>query len=309
MLSTKQQRRQDKRTVTDRNRSLEAIVRLTGQTMASDNAVIETLVEGAAPSAPFGEEQQAWDEMVFAHRNKEYGAYMLRKGYAINLSAGLLITIAVVGFLICYPALSKFFGGDDVIVKAARGKLVYSELSVPPSLAKPKPIPPALLLPRLQKVLKFVPPKVVKEQVPEVPPTISEIRENVTGAAAVEGPADVIFDEPVEEVVADDNELFTVVDQQPEFEGGYEAMMAFIKQNMKYPANARRMQIEGTVHVSFIVSKTGVISDVKVLRGIMTECDREATRVVQLMPAWKPGKQNGRNVNVRFILPLKFRLN
>lgn len=69
------------------------------------------------------------------------------------------------------------------------------------------------------------------------------------------------------------------------------------------------MQIEGTVHVSFIVSKNGSISDVKVLRGISSECDKEAVRVVQMMPAWKPGKQNGRNVNVRFILPLKFRLN
>ena len=69
------------------------------------------------------------------------------------------------------------------------------------------------------------------------------------------------------------------------------------------------MEIEGTVHVSFVVSKTGSISDVQVLRGIMTECDREAVRVVQKMPAWKPGRQNGRPVNVRFILPLRFRLN
>jgi len=86
-------------------------------------------------------------------------------------------------------------------------------------------------------------------------------------------------------------------------------MMRFIKQNMQYPPNARRMKIEGTVHVSFVVSKTGSISDVKVLRGIMTECDREAVRVVQMMPTWNPGKQNGRNVSVRFIMPLKFRLN
>jgi protein TonB len=108
----------------------------------------------------------------------------------------------------------------------------------------------------------------------------------------------------VEEV----EEIYTVVEQLPEFEGGYEAMMNFIKKNMVYPPSARRMQIEGTVHVSFIVSKTGAISDVKILRGIQTECDREAVRVVGMMPPWKPGKQNGKPVTVRFIMPLKFRM-
>jgi len=249
-----------------------------------------------------------WDDIVFEHRNKDYGAYVLRKGYSFNVLIGLGITVLVVMILIFYPRLSKFFGDNDVVAKAIPRKLVYSELSVPPSIDKPKPIPPQLQLPRLKKAVKFVPPKVVKEVIADLPPTLDEIKQHDIAAVAVEGPADVVFDEPVEEIVEEDNELFTVVDQQPEFEGGYEAMMAFIKQNMQYPANARRMQIEGTVHVSFIVSRTGSISDVKVLRGISTDCDREAVRVVQMMPAWKPGKQNGRNVNVRFILPLKFRL-
>ena len=85
-------------------------------------------------------------------------------------------------------------------------------------------------------------------------------------------------------------------------------MMEFVKAHMKYPTNARRLEIEGTVYVGFIVGKDGTIRDVSVLRGIMTECDNEAIRVVKMMPKWKPGKQNGRNVNVRFTLPLKFKL-
>lgn len=188
-------------------------------------------------------------------------------------------------------------------------KLVYTELSAPPPLDVRKSIPPKVQLPRLQKVVKFVRPKVVKEEVTEIPPTVLKIRENTPAAVDAEAPAHVVFNEPVEEILADEDEIFIAVDQQPEFKGGYEAMMAFIKQNMQYPPNARRMRIEGTVHVSFVVRKTGEISDVKVLRGIMTECDKEAVRVVQLMPSWVPGQQNGRNVHVRFILPLKFRLN
>ena len=290
-----------------RNRNLEEIVRLTHETMTRENAEIHTIY--TRPDLAPAPLEQPWEEMVFEHRNKAYGAYVLRKGYSNNVTIGLIVTIIVVMFLIFYPRLSKFFGSDDIVPNPPLRKLVYAELSAPPPIDKPKPPPPQIILPRLQKVIKFVPPKVVKEEVQELPPTIAEIKVNETGAVAVEGPTEVIFDEPVEEVVVDDNELFTVVDQQPEFEGGYDAMMNFIKANMKYPANARRMQIEGTVHVSFIVSKTGTISEVKVLRGIMTECDKEAIRVVQLMPSWKPGKQNGRNVNVRFILPLKFRLN
>jgi protein TonB len=309
MFTAKDKRRLEHQTQSRRNRSLEAIVRLSHETIVPDASLRSKSAETTESNVR--EEDLAWDEIVFKNRNLEYGAYLLRKGYSQNVFIGVTITVLVVMFLLFYPSMAKFFGGDEVVAKIAPRKLVYSELSIPPSIDKPRPAPPRVLLPRLQKVVKFVPPKVVREEVVDLPPTVDELKQNEIGAVAVEGPTEVVFDEPVEEVVADegDDELFTVVDQQPEFEGGYEAMMAFIKQNMKYPPNARRMQIEGTVHVSFIVSKTGAISEVKVLRGIMTECDKEAIRVVQMMPPWKPGKQNGRNVNVRFILPLKFRLN
>ena len=296
------------RDATVRNRKLRSIVRLTHDTLVRDlSAKGPVGFEPSPASTAAGDEP--WDDLVFEGRNREYGAYVLRKVYSRNIMIGLGITILVVLFLIFYPAISGLWRSDKTVSQTPPRKLVYSELSIPPPIDKPKPLPPSIQLPTLKKVLKFVPPKVVKEEVAELTPTLEEIKENDIGAVAVEGPADVVFDEPVEEVVAEDNELFTVVDQQPEFEGGYEAMMAFIKKHMVYPPNARRMQIEGTVHLSFIVSKTGAISEVKVLRGIMTECDREAVRVVQMMPAWKPGKQNGRNVNVRFILPLKFRMN
>ena len=288
----------------DRNRNLKAMVRATHEALVTES---ETASTGSELSNA-AETPNTWEEIIFQHRNQEYGAYVLRKGYSHNVTIGLAVTMIVIMIILLYPTLAKYFVGEQIVESPPR-KLVYTELSAPPPIDKPKPPPPQVQLPRLQKVLKFVAPKVVVEEITEVSPTIQEIKQNATGAVAVEGPAEVVFEEPVAEIVAADDELFVVVDQQPEFEGGYEAMMAFIKQNMVYPANARRMKIEGTVHVSFIVSKTGTISDVKVLRGIMKECDREAVRVVELMPSWKPGKQNGRNVNVRFILPLKFRLN
>ena len=254
---------------------------------------------------------QRWEDIVFERRNKEYGAYVLRTVYTKNVMKGVLITIAIVALIFYAPDIIALFKGEEVVEKAPPRKLVYTELSAPPPIDKPKPPPPQVQLPKLQKVIKFVPPKVVKEEVVEEVPTIEEIKQNEVAAVEVEGPTEVVFEEPVEEVVVEEEEdkIFTVVEQQPEFQGGYEAMMNFIKKNMRYPASARRMGVDGTVYVSFVVSKDGSISEVKTIRGISADCDKEAIRVVSMMPPWKPGKQNGKPVFVRFVLPIKFKLN
>jgi periplasmic protein TonB len=254
---------------------------------------------------------ERWEDLIFENRNKAYGAYVLRTVYTKNVLRGLLITIAVVALLFYSPDIIALFKGEEVVEKIPPRKLVYTELSAPPPIDKPKPPPPQIQLPKLQKVIKFVPPKVVKEEVVEEIPTIEEIKQNEVADVAVEGPTEIVFEEPVQEVVVveDENKIFTVVEQQPEFQGGYEAMMNFIKKNMRYPASARRMGVDGTVYVSFVVSKDGSISEVKTIRGISADCDKEAIRVVSMMPAWRPGKQNGKPVFVRFVLPIKFKLN
>jgi periplasmic protein TonB len=286
----------------------EEMVRLAQEHMerlAAEAKLDHSLLENTKTELP---DERSWDDIVFEKRNQEYGAYVLRKGYASSVTIGFAVTLVVLLLLLLAGPIAELIRGDKKEPEIERRKLVYTELSAPPPIDKPKPPPPQIQLPRLQKVIKFVPPKVVKEQIEEQLPTIEEIKQNETAAVAVEGPTDVTFEEPVEEVVADDNEIFTVVEQNPEFPGGYDAMMTFVKQNMKYPTNARKMQVEGTVYVGFVVNKDGVISDVKVLRGILAECDNEAVRVIKLMPPWKPGKQNGRFVNVRYTVPLKFRL-
>lgn len=248
----------------------------------------------------------SWDDMVFEKRNREYGAYVLRKDYSGAVLIGFLITAILVTAIILYPLVAKFFSDDKPVLKAKPVKLVYTELSAPPPVDKPKPPPPNVILPRLKQTIRFVPPKIVKEAVRETTPVIEEIKENETASIAVEG-ADVVFEEPVEEITSEDeNEIFMSVEQDPEFDGGYDAMMRFIRQNLKYPANALRMEIQGTVYVTFVVGKDGSVREAKVLRGILKECDAEAIRVVQSMPSWTPGKQNGRNVNVRYTIPVRF---
>ncbi len=287
----------------------EEMVRLAHEHMERLTLKIKKDTNDVQPSGePIGGEPN-WDDIVFERRNQEYGAYVLRKGYANAVTIGFGVTLLILLAILLAGPISALLKGQEKTEAVTPRKLVYTELSAPPPIDKPKPPPPQIQLPRLQKVIKFVPPKVVREQVVEQTPTIEEIRQNETASVAQDGPTTVTFDEPVAEVIEEnDNEIFTVVEQNPEFPGGYEAMMAFVKQNMKYPPNARRMDIEGTVYVGFVVNKDGSISDVKVLRGIMTECDNEAIRVIKAMPPWKPGRQNGRNVNVRFTVPLKFRL-
>ncbi len=252
---------------------------------------------------------QRWDDIVFEGRNQSYGAYVLRQLYGKHVALAMAATLVIISLMIWGPAIVAALTPEEEVLEAPKKKLVYTELSAPPPIDKPKPPPPQIQLPKLQKVIKFVPPKVVKEQVVEEVPTIEEIKQNEVAAVEVEGPTEVVFEEPVEEVVVDDNQVFTVVEQQPEFAGGYEAMYAFIKKNLKYPASARRMGVDGTVYVQFVVGKDGTISDIKTIRGISADCDREAERVVKMMPPWKAGRQNGKPVRVSFVLPIKFKLN
>lgn len=111
---------------------------------------------------------------------------------------------------------------------------------------------------------------------------------------------------PKQEEVAD--EIFVVVEVQPEFPGGNTAMMKFLSDNIKYPVIAQENGISGRVITNFVVERDGSITDVQVVRGVDPSLDKEAVRVIQSMPRWKPGQQRGSAVRVRFTLPVVFRL-
>ena len=113
---------------------------------------------------------------------------------------------------------------------------------------------------------------------------------------------------PSEEEEAEGNQIFTVVEQQPEFPGGEAALMQYIKKNLKYPAFAAENGIQGRVTLSFTVEKDGSIANIEVMRSPAEELSKEAIRVVQSMPKWKPGKQRGKAVRVKYVLPVTFRL-
>lgn len=102
--------------------------------------------------------------------------------------------------------------------------------------------------------------------------------------------------------------VFTVVDQQPEFPGGVQAMYRFLGENVRYPAEASKNKIQGKVFLTFVIGSNGKVRNVEVLQGVHSSLDTEATRVVNTMPKWIPGKKDGKKVAVRYNLPISFKL-
>jgi TonB family protein len=131
-----------------------------------------------------------------------------------------------------------------------------------------------------------------------------QAQQGTTAKPASQQPVDVQKNENPEA----GDKVYERVETLPEFPGGEEAIINYIVTNVKYPEDAKKTGIQGTVFINFIVEKDGAISHVKVLKGIGKSCDEEALRVVKTMPKWKPGLEKGEPVRVKFVLPIKFAL-
>ena len=107
---------------------------------------------------------------------------------------------------------------------------------------------------------------------------------------------------------SDEDEIFQVVEQMPEFPGGMEALLKYLGQNIKYPTMAQENGIQGKSIIEFVVNKDGSIVDPKVVKSLDPSCDKEAMRVIKAMPKWTPGKQRGKPVRVKYTVPVSFRL-
>ncbi len=161
------------------------------------------------------------------------------------------------------------------------------------------------------------PPPPPPAEVPEVTTVIEIVDDNKEDIQEVSFNAEVTDDTknieitPVkieDDVEVEEEKVFTVVEQDPEFPGGMEALLKYLAQNIKYPPLARDNGITGKVFVTFVVERDGSIANVKLLRDIGGGCGAEAIRVVKSMPKWNPGKQRGKAVRVQFNLPVNFTL-
>lgn len=254
------------------------------------------------------------NDIVFQNRNKLYGAYQLRKEYNKTLSA---IVLSMIGAAFLAFGIKYFIDN----YKPAEEELANTKIDItqidltPPQLDKNEPPPPPPPPPPpVMETIKFVPP-VIKEDAneEEPPPPQEKVSETNVGTQTQEGSGDENIQVPEESTgtgVIEEKapEVFTVVQEMPEFPGGIAEMMKFIQKNIVYPPSAREAGISGKCFLRFVVNEDGKISNVEILKGVpgCPECDKEAIRVVKSMPSWKPGKQNGKEVKVYFQLPINF---
>ena len=157
---------------------------------------------------------------------------------------------------------------------------------------------------------------ITKQEVkpPPPPPPPPEVIEIVEDDVEIEDEIEIEDtesdeDEEIEIIEEDDDEFFMVVENMPIFPGGDLGLMKYIQKHVKYPAIAKEYNITGKVYVSFIVDKSGSVTNVKIVRGVDKNLDAEAVRVVKSLPKYKPGKQRGLAVRVMFTIPINFTLN
>lgn len=271
-----------------------------------------------------------WVDMVFAGKNKEYGAYQLRKGTSgRNIKALLILVIAaaLVGGFLAWKVIEQKQAEEQQAYMEAM-ELAKLQQQAKKEEKKKEPVKPKVEMkkeiPVARETQKFTAPVIKKDelvkeenQVKQMDKlddkvavgtenkegvkdrTVEAVRNDIAVAAPPPPPA------PKPEVAT---KVFDVVEEMPSFPGGQGALMSYLASNIKYPVVAQENGVQGRVTVSFVVERDGSISDVRVARSVDPSLDREAQRVVKSMPRWKPGKQNGSAVRVKYTVPVVFRL-
>jgi len=260
-------------------------------------------------------------DLVFEGRNKEYGAYELRKTYNKRITKALIITfsigiLAIIGSIISSKLIS------DNSEKLVSKEVTLADLpqeeekkDIPPPPPPKPPDPPKI------EMKQFTPPKIVKdEEVQEPPPAQEELKEAKIDVVSQEGVKDEGIVAPAviddgkgvveEKKPEDENKIFEKVEVEASFQGGEGAWRKFLERNLNGNTPVDNGAPEGTytVYVQFVVSKDGSISDVKPLTSHGYGMEAEAVRVIKKGPAWKPAIQNGRNVNAYRKQPITFQV-
>ncbi|UAY51566.1 energy transducer TonB [Ferruginibacter albus] len=257
-------------------------------------------------------------DILFEGKNKDYGAYDLRKTYNKRLRNAALITLSIgVLIFLVYFLSNALRPKEEVAIEVKDVSL--SNVKKPDKPLPPPPPPPKLPPPPKVETIKFTPPKVVKdEEVPkdEKPPEIAKVEDTKIDVNTQEGVKDNgVVAPPVEEkgtgvveAPPDDNTVFTKVEKEAAFPGGDGAWRRYLEKNLNASAPIDNGAPEGTytVIVKFIVSKDGSISDVEAETHFGYGMEDEAIRAIKRGPKWTPALQNGRNVNAYRRQPITF---
>ena len=260
-------------------------------------------------------------DIIFEGRNKDYGAYELRKTYNKRLTTALLVMAAILAIIFITVLVMNFIDANSnnkpVVVQDVQLEEVKQEEKKnepPPTPPPPKQEPPKV------EMAKFTPPKIVKDEEvkeEEKPPEQEKLEDTKIGTVNQEGIKDEGLVAPVDngkgvveqpkKVEEDWDKTFTKVEIESDYPGGQGAWLRYLQKNLQYPQDAIDNEIQGTVTVQFIVDKEGVVSDVEAISG-PNELRAEAIRVIKKSGKWEPAVQNGRKVKSYKKQPITFRL-
>jgi periplasmic protein TonB len=256
-------------------------------------------------------------DIIFDGRNKDYGAYDLRKTYNKRITTSLLVMGGLVLALVAGYLINNYQGAGKkaaVVVQDVQLEDIKEEKKNEP----PPPPPPPKEPPKVE-MAKFTPPKIVKDEevkAEEKPPEVEKLEDTKIGNANQEGIKDDNITAPpsdnkgVVEAPKDNTDYdktFTKVEIESDYPGGTAAWQRYLQKNLQYPEEAQNAEVQGQVVVKFIVDKEGKVSDVEAISG-PNELREEAMRVIRKSGAWTPAVQNGRKVKSYKSQPINFRL-
>lgn len=270
-----------------------------------------------------------WRDLVFEGKNKDFGAYEMRKNsdrrHNLAMIAVVIVIVLLFGLGLLVNTVIKSVearpedANEQAMAEFAE-EVVEEEPEEEPQRIeeeKPEALPEEILNTVKMAEVKFVADEEVKEDIKSQ----DDIKETETAVGATnfdQGTDDLTktVREHKDEVIVEEKkpeppkkeEIFTAVEQPPQFPGGEAALLKYIADHIRYPAAAQENGIQGRVVVQFVVTKDGSIGQVKVVRGKDPDLDKEAKRVVRTLPRFVPGKMNGNNVSVWYTLPINFKL-
>ena len=274
-----------------------------------------------------------WNNIIFADKNKEFGAYQIRKASDRRHNLAMLfMLIGLVIVTLLVIGLNKYsdYRAEQaaLALQEQREKMMAAQLAAEQETQEEEEMPeeqkfeqPEVEVP--EEVLATV--QVTQIAIVDADKVKNEVMSmdeqkadnTARGVVTKEGSDDadkfkavqeqVVVKEP-EPQVKKEEEIFVAVEQQAEFPGGQAALMKWLSNNIRYPEAAQQNDIQGRVIVKFVVEKDGSIGAASIVKGVDKDLDREALRVVKKMPKWQPGKNNGVAVRSYFNLPVTFKL-
>ena len=273
-----------------------------------------------------------WCDLVFEGKNKDFGAYVLRTESVKRHNKAVLYTllgaVLLVGIIIGTVTVNKILAERALRDQAEQEEVIVDMSTEEPEdepeqekLEQPKPevLPEEVLNTVKVTELAIVQDDQVKKE--DEIKTQDELKETETAFGQKDNDKgtedrnvtrtlkeEVVVEKKEPEKKVEKEEVFKSVEQMPTFPGGEAALMKYLSSHIQYPTMAQENNVQGRVVVQFVVTKTGKVGDVRVVRSVDKDLDREAVRVCKSLPSFVPGRQNGQPVNVWYTLPVTFKL-